>query len=66
MSGVILVLAPPECNPQLRIPVIPATSSSAKLPRNPKESWFMATLCDVVGIGCHRGYCIESVLLQMD
>jgi hypothetical protein len=35
----------------MRIPVIPATQSGAKLPPNPKEGWFMATLCDVVEIG---------------
>jgi hypothetical protein len=35
----------------LRIPVIPATQSGAKLPPHPKEAWLLANLCDDVGMG---------------
>src|SRR5947208_9576868 len=30
------------------------------LPPSPEKGWFMATLCDVAGIGHHRGHCIEE------
>jgi hypothetical protein len=42
----VCVLAWPALGSQVRIPVIPATQSSAKLPRNPEETWFLATFSE--------------------
>src|SRR5262245_22069127 len=42
--------------PWLRIPRIPATQSIGRLPLSPRERWLLATLCDAVGIGHHRGH----------